>query len=305
MKTTFSTQCKIEAANAERGECCGISFLYGLFAFSRNASGGLVLSTPSAELAGTIRKKLIDYGLTESQLEIERVKSSYHLSVTDKDALERIFLDFGYSGLEPNMRINDANFACELCVSAFVAGAFISGGSVTDPQRGYHLEFSTHKAKLFDDFVELLEKTPFAPKISSRGYTKILYFKDSAQIEDILTYIGAQDATLDIINMKIERELSNQVNRQVNCVSANIDKAVASALRDGELIKYIMSAKGIDYLPPELRETALLRLQNPEISLEELGALTAERVGKSGVSHRLRKIRALAQSIKEETQNAR
>jgi len=221
------------------------------------------------------------------------------LTLQDRSVIERLFTDFGYLGDEPNVRINEQNFLCENCAASFVAGCFLSAGNVTDPDKGYHLEFSSYRIRLLDDLMALLRRFDFDPRQTVRASARVLYFKNSSQIEDILTWMGAVRASLALMNTKIFKEINNTVNRRVNCESANIDKAIISASRDREAIETIYRLRGREYLPEELREIAVLRLRHPELTLTELGELLDLPLGKSGVSHRLRRIRSEAQALSE------
>ncbi|MDO4566610.1 MAG: DNA-binding protein WhiA, partial [Oscillospiraceae bacterium] len=184
--------------------------------------------------------------------------------------------------------------------AAFIAGAFLTGGTVTRPSSGYHLEFSTYKKNLCDDFEELLSETGYKPKRTSRGYLKVLYYKNSGVIEDILSFMGASSSAFELMNEKILKGIVNSVNRLTNCENANIDKTVNSAAQDIECIRLIKSRGGERQLSDELSELARLREENPELSMSELGALLNPPLTKSGVSHRLRKLRRLAAELRED-----
>ncbi|MEG2634855.1 MAG: DNA-binding protein WhiA, partial [Oscillospiraceae bacterium] len=141
----------------------------------------------------------------------------------------------------------------------------------------------------------------FSPRNSSRNYSKLLYFKDSGQIEDILAYMGATECSFELMNAKIYKDILNNVNRATNCESANIDRALDSSQKDRALIAYIYKTMGKNWLPEELAMTASLRFNNPELSVSDIVELLPEKISKSGVNHRLRKIRAEAQRLKEQS----
>lgn len=268
--------------------------------FSRSFSKDKILCSSEHEfVADHFAYLLNELGVSRDKIIRGKSTREYSVSVRDRDTIDRIFADFGYTGDEPSVRLSDENFSCAGCAAAFVSGAFLVCGSVTRPSSGYHLEFTSHKKNLCDDFVALLESGDFAPKRTARGYLKILYFKNSTSIEDILTYIGAMNSSLELMNEKIYKDIVNSVNRRTNCESANIDKMVNSAMRDIECIKKLNECGDSRVLGDELRELARLRVENPELSMLELGALTEPPLTKSGVSHRLRKIRKIAEMAEE------
>ncbi len=293
---TFCAEVKKDIVGGALGEgCCLSSHLFGK-AFSKRE---IVFTSEYDFVAEHIVDTLVRFGIAESAIVKKESLRDKRVEIGDRETIERILFDFGYSGDEPSFRVNRENFVCENCLSAFLSGCFLSGGTITDPGVDYHLEFSTHKFNLFKDFLSLVESAGFAPKTAVRSSAHVLYFKNSAQIEDMLTYIGACDASMKLMDTKIYRDIVNNVNRRTNCENANIDKTVNSAAADIARIKFIYKEKGKSYLPEELRKVAELRLRYPELSLgelsEQLGGLT-----KSGVSHRMRRIRAFADELKEE-----
>ncbi|MEA5051313.1 MAG: DNA-binding protein WhiA [Oscillospiraceae bacterium] len=281
--------------------CCLASHLYGMAMFGKTFSkSGIVFTSEYDFVAGHIARSLLSYGLAESEIVRASSRRDKRVELTNPQTVERMLFDFGYSGDEPNFPIRRENFNCENCLPAFLAGCFLTGGTVTDPGVDYHLEFSTHRYTFFKDFLELVREAGFEPKTAVRASSYILYFKNSEQIEDILTYMGACDASMKLMDAKIYRDIVNNVNRRTNCENANIDKTVNSAALDIERIRRICDVKGMTYLPDELRETAQLRLEHPELSFGELSELTEGKLTKSGISHRMRRIRSYADKLKEE-----
>ncbi len=295
---SFSTDCKKQAVFAERESCCVSSFLYGVLSFAKSFSkNNITVWLPDSEISDKVLEYFSQNGIMQNDFDIEIKSSAIILKTKSKDINERIFMDFGYSGDEPNFRIKSDNFFCDACFCAFVAGAFISCGTVVDPESGYHMEFSTHKKRLFQDFLELLTQNGFSPKSTDRGYSKVIYFKDSTQIEDVLSFIGANDAMFFLINHKIYKDIRNTVNRRINCENANIDKLVKASSKDVTLFKDIDELKL--NIPKDLYEVIKLRIQNPEMSLLELGKLCEPKLSKSGFNHRLEKARTFVLDIKE------
>ena len=173
-------------------------------------------------------------------------------------------------------------------------GAFLAGGSITDPAKSYHLELVTAHYNVSRETYSILLELGFTPKDAARGGNYITYFKQSEAIEDFFTLIGAPIAAMDIMSAKVEKDMRNAVNRRVNCDSANADKTVSAAQEQLEAIKRLERRAAFDELPEKLRETALLRIANPEASLADLAMLAIPPVSKSCISHRLRKLMELA-----------
>lgn len=299
---TFCRRAKNEIASALYDDCCNASHLYGILSFAKNFSKeSIVINALDEDIINHIRFCFSVFGIQSDVINSVKRNRTFFLTIDKPSVVDRILADFGYSGVELNYRIHEQNFLCDRCKAAFIAGCFLTGGTVTEPTKGYHLEFSTHKANFFSDFVDLLRASGFSPKISERrSLNHIVYFKDSSQIEDLLTFMGAQDAAMEMMDAKIYKDLVNQVNRRTNCESANIDKIVNASSTDREKISYIFKTRGEDFLPEELNEIAKIRLENPELSLSDIGKMTNPNLTKSGVSHRLQRIRIAADQIKEQ-----
>lgn len=186
----------------------------------------------------------------------------------------------------------------ECCVSAFILGAFLACGSITDPNLDYHLEFKSKDLLTSNELRALLEQAGFNFKASHRHNDSIIYVKDSEQIEDVLTYMGATKSALEIMDIKILKELKNNLNRTTNCDVANFSKTVNASAVHINAINTIISKRGFNFIPDELKELAKLRIDNPEITLDELRDLLQENLSKSGVNYRLKKLIRLSNSLK-------
>ena len=172
---------------------------------------------------------------------------------------------------------------------------FLAGGSVTDPDKGYHLEMVTSHYNVARELPALLRESGFEPKSAQRKANYVTYFKQSAYIEDFLTAIGSPVAAMGIMNAKAEKNLRGSINRRVNCEAANLDKTVDASLVQIEAIRTLEERGMLEQLPEKLKETAILRRENPELTLTQLAALCVPPVTKSALNHRLRKLMALAQ----------
>ncbi len=184
------------------------------------------------------------------------------------------------------------------CRRAFLRGCFMCTGSVSDPEKSYHLEFVENNLKRASQLVEMLQTFDVEAKIVKRKSSQVVYIKEGRQIVDVLNIIEAPIALMNYENARICREIKGKINRQVNCDTANISKTVSAAIEQINDIKLISETKGLESLSVELQQTAKLRLENPEMPLKELGELMNPPVGKSGVNHRLKKLRSIANHIK-------
>ena len=190
-----------------------------------------------------------------------------------------------------------ARFKCQGCTVSFIRGVFVAVGSVTDPSSNYHAEFVFRNATNAKYVYELLSEIGCCPKIVERANGVGLYYKGSGAIEDFLVTIGANNSAFRLINCKIERDIRNAENRATNCVTKNISKAVTAAYNQISDIEKLISSGKFEALPEDIRITAELRLAHPESSLVELASLHVPPISKSGLNHRLAKIKAEASKI--------
>ena len=232
-----------------------------------------------------------------------RVGKTYTLTVKDNQEAIKI--------LQATKLINDAgdieeNFSLtnnivikkDCCKRAFIRGAFMAAGSISDPNRYYHFEIKCSSEKKAEQLINLLKKYDIEGKMVARKGNYVVYLKEGEGIVDVLNVMEAHVSLMEMENVRILKGMSNYYNRQVNCETANIKKTVATSVRQIEDIKYIMKNKGIHYLPPKLQEIALARIDNPDASLQELGQSLEPPLGKSGVNHRLRKICQIADDLR-------
>lgn len=226
----------------------------------------------------------------------EREKKGTFL-IQSPEKLRTIFEAFGHEmESAPSIHINFAILEEEHCRTAFFRGAFLAGGSVTDPAKSYHLELVTSHYHVGRELPALLREAGFEAKETMRKSNYIAYFKQSDHIEDFLTTIGAPVAAMEVMTSKLERDIRGSVNRRVNCDSANLDKTVAAAQHQIEAIGMLRDSGRLAALPDKLRQTAELRLDNPELTLSQLAELFVPPVSKSALNHRLRKLVELAGS---------
>ena len=199
-----------------------------------------------------------------------------------------------------NMSVYDNTVIMNSCCKrAFVRGAFIASGSISTPEKFYHFEIVCNSYDKAVQLSDLIKSFDIESKIVERKKYYVVYIKDGAGIVDILNVMEAHVALMNLENVRILKEMRNSVNRKVNCETANLNKTVAAAVKQTMDIKYIQDTVGLSILPEALRQLAEIRLDNPDVSLKELGALLDPPVGKSGVNHRLRKISDIAKKLQE------
>ncbi|MBO5364384.1 MAG: DNA-binding protein WhiA [Clostridia bacterium] len=192
--------------------------------------------------------------------------------------------------LEEQYRIPQELVESECCKRALIKGAFLGGGTVINPRKNYNLELTTPYPALAKDMAELLESVGFSFKSVQRKSKEVLYLKNSEAISDFLSYIGAFRAQMELLNIKIEKEIRNDFNRAANIETANLEKTINAAVQQVKAIEEIQRRIGLDNLPDDLREVAKLRLANKDASLSELGAMMNPPLTKSGINHRLKKL---------------
>lgn len=217
-------------------------------------------------------------------------------SIEDPVKLTLLWDSCAFDPSGPAHHINFGLLEAPHCRTAFLRGAFLAGGSVTDPQKGYHLELATTHYNVSRELTALLLDLDYAPKQTTRKSNYITYFKQSEAIEEFLTAIGAPVNAMDLMNTKAEKLLRNGVNRRVNCEAANVDKTVDAALQQRQAIAALRQSGQLDTLSPKLREAARLREAYPELSLTQLAELCNPPVTKSSLGHRLRKLIQLTQT---------
>lgn len=200
---------------------------------------------------------------------------------------------------EELLAVKHAMVQAVCCKRAYIRGAFIAAGSVSDPRKSYHFEIVTDSLKEAEYLRDMINDFDMDAKIVPRKKTFVVYLKEGSQIVDILNVMEAHVALMELENVRIMKEMRNAVNRKVNCETANINKTVSAAVRQMEDIAYLRDTVGFEKLPEGLRDVALTRLAYPDATLKELGDLLKTPVGKSGVNHRLRKLSEMADKLRE------
>lgn len=295
---SYASECKSELCRIKTDrKCCAIAESYGVLLFCHTFSRSEIrITTANSSVAERLPKLFKKaFSVTFDILPPEEAAGKRSFIITDETKLSSIFDTFGID--RENLITHHVNFSViedECCRDAFIRGAFLAGGTVTDPEKRYHLELATSHHSVARETYTVLLEMGFTPKESKRGANSLIYFKQADIIADFLTTIGASASSLNVLTAKVEKEMRNTITRQINCDSANADKTVAAAQEQITAIKEYAQKYGLDSLPEPLKDAALLRITNPEASLADLSKLSIPQVTKSCLSHRLKKIIELA-----------
>ena len=299
---SFSANVKNEILSIEiENDCCKHAFAYGMMLFSRAfSSHDMSILTEHSGIAETYFELMQSVcGVTPKIKKSNSEKTK--VEITKETERIKVFETFGYSQKNSAVRLNWANFSDECCKNAFLKGVFLACGTVNDPNKRYHLEFVVPYLNLSRDlkvFINDFEQLSVKPKSITRNSNYVIYFKDSESIEDILATMGACSSALEVMGVKMYKDMRNNVNRKLNFENANLDKTIDAASKHVEAIIHIKNTVGLSYLSDDLREIAELRFENPDVSLRELGEMLSTPISRSGVSHRLTKISNIAKQIK-------
>ncbi len=297
---SYSKRTKEELSGAEiKKDCCAAAQLAGLALFGGSISENRIkLASENlcvAENFSTLFGRVFSY---DAPLLCE--KNLFSIEITDKNIVKQVLLKFGLVSSENEKllrrRISPALVKNNCCKRAFLRGAFLGSAVIVDPRRNYNLEFVTHYHTLVRDFAELLGALSFKAGVSQRAGNCIIYTKNSETICDMLAAIGAPNAQMEILNVKIEKELRNGMNRSANGETANYDKAVSAAVKQLRAIEEIDRRTGVKNLPDDLRALAEMRIRHKDAPLSELGRLLDPPLTKSGVSHRMKKLLNMAEN---------
>ncbi len=251
-------------------------------------------------------KKIYDIIPTITVKKNQQLKRNniYQVKITSDMGSEKIMKDLGMlenrEGYYPTDEVSEDILSSDALKKAYISGAFLGFGSMNDPEKNYHLEFVTNNASFSQSFCDLINSFGFTSKIVKRKNNFVVYIKESEQISDLLYLMGASNSLLKLQNIKVVKEMRNNVNRLVNCETANLSKTVNTAVRQIESINFIQEHMGISKLPKNLQEIAVLRIENEDLSLKELGELMNPPLGKSGVNHRLKRIEDIAMRLRDE-----
>lgn len=299
---SFTTDVKNELCQIKyENKCCMRAHLAGLVGFcgtTVHEDGKEILkirteSVAIARRAYTLLKNL--YGIKATLSTTGKI-----CVITLSHSVHTVMAELGYSkdGVV-KFTVNPFVTHDDCCKTAFLAGAFLGGGYVKNPKNGYHFEIKTHYRTLCQNLCDMIAEMGFDPRFVMRKAEYVVYLKQSDAICDLLMHMGAPDAMFALCNMKILKDVRNNITRKVNCDTANISKAADAAAVQLHAIHVVKSKKGLESLPKTLMQVAHLRLENPEANLTELGQMLSPPISKSGVNHRLKKIIQLAEELSD------
>ena len=301
MAISFSAKAKAEICKIiPQKRCCALAQCFGILLFCNTfGAGGIRIITESrdfAQLLPKLFKKAFNISF-DRQPEADAT-GKLNFQISDSEKLSAIMEQYGFTLDTLSVHINLPVMEEDCCKAAFLRGAFLAGGSVTDPAKGYHIELATtHQSVAREGYALIQEVMGFYPKSSGRGGGQVLYLKQSDLISDVLTYLGAPVAAMGIMEAKLEKELNNRVNRRCNCDDANTSKVVEAAQEQLNAIRTIRNKGQFDQLPLKLQQAAVAREENPEVSLTELAAMMEPPITKPAMNHRLQKLVQMAQEV--------
>lgn len=295
MTLSFAAGAKAEICrNIPQKHCCALAECFGVLLFCNTfSSQNIRIITESRDFAQNLPKLFKRaFNLEFDLLPNQDTAGKLNFQFTDPKKIHTIMDAFGFDTKDTlSVHINLPVVEEDCCKAAFLRGAFLSGGSVTDPGKGYHFELATtHQSVARQGYALIHEVMGFAPKSAKRGGGQVLYLKQSDQISDILIYLGAHIAAMGIMEAKMEKELNNKVNRRCNCDDANTSKVVEAAQEQLASIRILRQRGMIEHLPNKLYQAAMAREENPEASLTELAAMMEPPISKPAMNHRLKKL---------------
>ena len=303
MALSFSAAAKAEVCRTvPHNHCCALAECFGVLLYCNSFSNeGIKIITESREFAYILPKlfkKAFDLDFDSYPSMASPGKLMFQ--IWDPEKLEIIMNAFGFNmhdtlALHVNLPVVEE----ECCRNAFLRGAMLAGGSVTDPAKGYHMEIATtHLSVARETSLLIRECMGFAVKSAARGGGQVLYLKQSEQISDFLTYLGAPVAAMGIMEARLEKELNNKVNRRCNCDDANLSKVVEAAQEQLTAIRILKESGLLDKLAPKLQQAAKAREENPEATLTELAFLMEPAITKPAMNNRMKRLVQLAKEIK-------
>ena len=299
MRTSFSGGVKAEICrDIPTRQCCAVAQCFGILLYCNTFSADTVRIVTESRDFAVILPKLFRraFGLDFDELPSVASPGKLVFQITDPEKLEEILSVYGFDPRSTlSLHVNLSVLEEECCRGAFLRGAFLAGGSVTDPGKGYHMELATiHRSVARESYALMQEVLGFYPKIAARGANSVLYLKQSDLIADFLTFLGAPVSAMGIIETKLEKELKNKVNRRCNCDDANTSKVVDAAQEQLAAIRVLRERRMLDKLPQKLQQAAIARENNPESSLTELAAMMEPPITKPAMNNRLKRIQILA-----------
>lgn len=302
MALSFSGAAKAEICKVfPQKSCCALAECFGILLFCNSfGSDGIRIITESREFAQLLPKLFRKaFGFSFDVIPELDAPGKLIFQITDDSKIHTIMDAYGFNPKDTlALHVNLPVVEGDCCKAAFMRGAFLAGGSVTDPEKGYHMELATtHSSVSRETYTLMQEVLAFYPKTARRGGGQVLYLKQSELISDCLTFLGAPVAAMGIMEARLEKELSNKVNRRCNCDDANTSKVVEAAQEQLSAIRVLREQGKLEHLPQKLQQAALAREENPAASLTELAAIMQPPITKPAMNHRLKKLVAAAREV--------
>lgn len=299
MAVSFSGNAKAEICRSvPQKRCCALAQCFGILLFCNSFSAeGVRIITESRDFALLLPKLFKKaFGITFDSFPSLDMPGKLSFSILDTDKIAMIMEEYGFDPAGTlSLHINLPVLENECCKAAFLRGAFLSGGSVTDPEKGYHLELTTtHHSVAREAYTLIHEVFGHYPKSALRSGAQVLYFKNSELISDYLTFLGAPICAMGIMEARLEKELNNKVNRRCNCDEANTSKVVEAAQEQLNAIRIIKERGLMEGLPAKIQQAAEARINNPEASLTELAAMMQPPISKPAMNSRLKRLLQVA-----------
>ncbi len=304
MAISFSGSAKAEICRTlPQKRCCALAQSFGVLLFCNSfGTDGIRIITESRDFAQLL-PKLFRKAFSvqfDSAPDVD-IPGKLNFQITQRDKIVTIMEAYGFDPKDTvSLHINLPVMEDECCKNAFLRGAFLAGGSVTDPEKGYHLEFTTtHQSVAREAHTLIQDVMGFYPKTAQRSGGQVLYLKQSELISDCLTYMGAPVAAMGIMEARLEKELNNKVNRRCNCDEANTSKVVEAAQEQLASIRILRENGALAHLPQKLQQAIRAREENPHASLIELAAMMEPPITKPAMNHRLKKLVQMAKEIEK------
>jgi len=302
MAVSFSGAAKAEICRVfPQKHCCALAQCFGILLFCNSfGSDGIRIVTESGAFSAMLPKLFKKaFGITFDVIPETDASGKMIFLIQQPEKLKNIMNACGFGVTDTlALHLNLSVVEEECCKASFLRGAFLAGGSVTDPAKGYHLELTTtHQSVARETFTLIQDVVGFYPKAACRGGNQVLYLKQSELISDFLAFLGAPVAAMGIMEARLEKELNNKVNRRCNCDDANTSKVVEAAQEQLVAIRILKEAGIFDKLPSKLRQAADAREQNPESSLTELAGMMDPPITKPAMNHRLKKLVEMSKEV--------
>lgn len=292
--------CEAKARHCKIAALCAVVNLCGFYETEKEENNFLVVSSEHESVAELTSSLILD--LTGEKYDVTPFDNRPSIVLIGDKALSLLALT-GFTekySLRAEEPINPLVVASECCARTYLRTAFICCGSVTNPDKSYHFEYVNNDYYHALNIKQLMSRFGIEAKLIERKNHYVVYLKEGEQIADMLKIISATRALMEYENRRIVKDVRNNVNRKVNCETANLNKVVSASVKQRQAIEYIESTVGLDYLSIQLKAAAQARLDYPDLSLKELGEMLKPPVGKSGINHRLKKICEIAQQLKGE-----